>query len=121
MISISTWLVWLRLLKLLAVALLASGTIGAFLPRALEDRQRAAYFLLGPGFGLCWFCGFLMVWAQQRSLLSLWMLGSVLLSVFSLNVALWSVGKEGRRGPIAAALAIGSLALTIGLMTLRPE
>lgn len=118
---IGSWLIGLRLVKLLAVALLASGTVGAFLPRALEDRQRAAYFLAGPGFGLCWFCGFLMVWAQQRSLLSLWVLGSIVLSLFSLNVALWSVGKDGRRGPSAAALAIGSLAATIVLMTLRPE
>lgn len=118
---IVSWLVWLRLLKLLAVATLAAGTIGAFLPRALEDRQRAAYWLVGPSFGVAWFSGFLMVWAQQRSLLVLWALGSVVLSLFSLNVVLWSVGKEGRRGPIAAALAIGSLALTIALMTLRPE
>jgi hypothetical protein len=118
---ISTWLVWLRLVKLLAVALLSAGTVGAFLPKSLEDRQRAAYTLLGPGFGISWFCGFLMVWAQQRSLLSLWLIGSVVLSIFSLNVALWSVGKEGRRGPIAAALGIGSLVLTIALMVLRPE
>ena len=118
---ISTWLVWLRLLKLLAVAALSAGTVGAFLPRALEDRQRAAYWLVGPGFGLSWFCGFLMIWAQQRSLLATWLIGSVVSSIFSLNVVLWSGGKEGRRGPIAAALAIGTLALTIALMTLRPE
>jgi peptidoglycan/LPS O-acetylase OafA/YrhL len=118
---IGSWLVWLRLVKLLAVALLASGTVGAFLPRDLEDRQRAAYALAGPGFGLSWVCGFLMIWAQQRSLLSGWLLGAAVLSVFSLNVVLWSTGKDGRRGPIAAALAIGSLALTIALMVLRPE
>lgn len=118
---IGSWLVWLRLLKLLAVAAFAAGTVGAFLPRALEDRQRAAYLVAGPGFGVSWFAGFLMAWAQARSLLSIWLLGSVLLSLFGLNVVLWSVGKEGRRGPVAAALAIGSLALTMGLMVLRPE
>jgi hypothetical protein len=118
---IGSWLVWLRLVKLLAVAVLAAGTIGAFLPRALEDRQRAAYALMGPAFGVSWFCGFLMIWAQQRSLLSLWIIGSAVASLFSLNVVLWSVGKDGRRSPTAATLAIGSLALTIALMVLRPE
>jgi len=118
---IAAWLVWLRLAKLLAVAALAAGTIGAFLPRALEDRQRAAYALMGPAFGICWAAGFFMIWAQQRSLLSLWIIASAVTSLFSLNVVLWSVGKDGRRGPIAAALAIGSLAITITLMVLRPE
>lgn len=118
---IASWLVWLRLIKQLAVAALVAGTVGAFLPRALEDRQRAAYVLAGPGFGLSWVCGFLMVFAQQRSLLSGWLLGAMVVSVFSLNVVLWGVGKEGRRGPIAAALGIGSLAVTIALMVLRPE
>ncbi len=118
---IGSWLVGLRLVKLLAVGALCAGTVGAFLPRALEDRQRAAYALAGPGFGLSWACGFVMVWAQQRSLLSAWLLGATVTSLFSLNVVLWSVGKDGRRGPIAAALGIGSLALTLALMVLRPE
>jgi hypothetical protein len=118
---ISSWLIGVRLLKLLAVAMLAAGTVGAFLPRDLEDRQRAAYFVAGPGFGLSWIAGFVMVWAQQRSLFAAWILASVPISLFSLNVVLWAVGKEGRRSATAAALAIGSLALTITLMTLRPE
>ncbi len=118
---IGSWLIWLRLAKLLAVSLLAAGTVGAFLPRDLEDRRRAAYALAGPGFGLSWLCGFLMIWAQQRSLLSAWLVGAAVLSLFSLNVVLWSVGKDGRRGPIAAGLAIGSLAITVALMVLRPE
>lgn len=118
---IGSWLVWLRLVKLLAVAALGAGTVGAFLPRALEDRQRAAYFVAGPAFGVAWACGFLMVWAQQRTLLSTWLIASIALSIFALNVVLWSVGKDGRRGPVAATLGIGSFALTIALMVLRPE
>lgn len=118
---IGSWLVTLRLVKLLGVAALAAGTIGAFLPRDYDDRQRAAYALAGPGFGVSWIAGFLMIWAQGRSLLSLWVLGGIGLSLFSLNVVLWAVGKDGRRGPRAAALAIGTLALTIALMVYRPE
>lgn len=118
---ISSWLVGLRLVKLLAVLMLSAGTIGAFLPKDLEDRQRAAYGLMGPGFGIAWFCGFLMIWAQQRTLLSTWVIGGAVISLFSLNVVLWSVGKDGRRSATAAALAIGSLAATVTLMVLRPE
>ncbi len=118
---IGSWLVALRLVKLLGVSALAAGTIGAFLPRGYDDRQRAAYGLAGPGFGVCWIAGFLMAWAQARSLLSAWILSAMVLSVFSLNVVLWGVGKDGRRGPRAAALAIGTLVATIALMALRPE
>lgn len=111
---------WMLLAKQLAVCLLAAGTVGAFLPRDLEDRRRAAYWLAGPGFGLCWVLGWLLLWARQVSALSAWVLGAMVVSIFSLNVVLWSVGTEGRRSGTAAALAVGSLALTIALMMLRP-
>jgi hypothetical protein len=113
-------IVWLRLLKLLAASLWAAGTIGAFLPRDLVDRQRAAYFLMGPGFGLSWILGFLLLFARQLSPLTTWTLGAMVVSFFSLNVVLWSVGKEGRRGPIGATLAIGSLVAVFALMVFRP-
>ncbi len=113
-------IVWLRLVKLLAAALWSAGTIGAFLPRDLVDRQRAAYFLMGPGFGLSWVLGFLLLFARQVSPISTWAIGAMIVSLFSLNVVLWSVGKDGRRGPIAASLAIGSLVVTFALMVLRP-
>ena len=113
-------IVWLRLLKLLAAALWASGTIGAFLPKDLADRQRAAYFLMGPGFGLSWALGFVLLFARQVSPISTWTIGAMVVSFFSLNVVLWSVGKEGRRGPIGASLAIGCLVGVFALMVLRP-
>jgi hypothetical protein len=42
------------------------------------------------------------------------------LSLFSLQVVLYAVGKDGRRGPIAAALAITPLVGTAALMVWRP-
>ncbi len=48
----------LKILKMLGVAALFSGTIGALLPRSLDDRRRAAYLLAGPGFGITWIGGF---------------------------------------------------------------
>jgi hypothetical protein len=115
-----TGIVWLRFFKLLGAALWASGTIGAFLPRDLVDRQRAAYFLMGPGFGLSWLLGFLLLFARQTSPISTWTLGAMLTSLFGLNVVLWSVGKDGRRGPIGASLAVGALIGTFALMVFRP-
>lgn len=116
-----SWIVGLRLIKLLAAALWASGTIGAFLPKDLEDRQRAAYFLMGPGFGLSWVLGFVLAFAREMSLLSAWAIGAMALSLFSLNVVLWSVGREGRRGPVGASLAIAGLVGTFALMVFRPD
>ena len=116
-----SWIVWLRLVKLLAAALWTSGTVGALLPRDLADRQRAAYFLMGPGFGLSWAVGLLLLVARQMSPLSSWVLGAMLTSMLNLNVVLWTVGKDWRRGPIAATLAIASLLATFTLMVLRPS
>ncbi len=114
-------IVWLRLLKLLAASLYAAGVLGAFLPRDLVDRQRAAYFLMGPGFGVSWLFGFILLFARQTSPISTWSIGAMLSSLFTLNVVLWSVGKEGRRGPIGASLAVASLIGTFMLMVLRPD
>src|SRR5262245_36183670 len=106
----------LRFAKLLAVLALASGTIGAFVPKDLEDRQRAAYGLAGPGFVVSWLVGVLVAWVAQTSLLEPWILGSIATSAFSINVVLWSTGKEGRRTPLAAALAVVSLLASLALM-----
>lgn len=110
----------LRFVKLAAAMLLAAGTVGAFLPRDLEDRKRAAYFLFGPGFGLSWGAGFVLMWARSRSPLEPWILGGIVLSLVTLNVVLWSVGRDGRRGPGAAALAVGTLLATLALMVFQP-
>ena len=56
---------WLEIAKLLSVAALFSGTLGAFLPESLADRQRAAYWLAGPGFGATWIAGFVLAWARS--------------------------------------------------------
>lgn len=110
----------LRFLKLVAVAALAAGTLGAFVPTSLEDRQRAAYAIAGPGFGATWILGFLMAWGSGVSLFAAWIAGSVVLSLISINVVLWSAGKEGRRSATAAALAIATLLASLALMVWKP-
>lgn len=111
---------WLEIGKLLAVSVLFAGTVGAFLPEALPDRQRAAYTLAGPGFGLTWVLGFVLAWARGISTLSLWIVLAIALSIVSINAVLWATAKDGRRSGTAAALGIVPLVLCVILMVLRP-
>lgn len=110
----------LRFVKLLGVLALAAGTLGAFVPTGLEDRQRFAYLVAGPGFGVVWIAGWAMAFGGGVSLLAAWIVGAATASLLSINVVLWAVGKEGRRGPRAAAMACALLALCVALMVWKP-
>jgi hypothetical protein len=110
----------LRFLKVLAVAALFTGTVGAFVPRDLRDRRFFAYALAGPGFGVAWGCGFGLAAAMEISLLSTWILAALVLSFFSLQVVLYAVGKDGRRTPLVAGLALAPLVATVALMIWKP-
>jgi hypothetical protein len=110
----------LRVLKLLSVAALFSGTVGAILPRDLGDRRVFAYALAGPGFGLAWASGFGLAGLEELPLLSTWVVSAMVLSLFSLQVVLFAVGKEGRRTPLVAALALVPLVATVAVMVYRP-
>lgn len=110
----------LRFVKLVGVAMLATGTVGAFVPRALEDRQRFAYPIAGAGFGITWLLGVFLAFGGGVSLFAAWIVGSAAMSLVSINVVLWSVGKEGRRSPRAAAIAIALLVASLALMVWKP-
>lgn len=110
----------LRFVKLIGVALLATGTIGAFVPRALEDRRRFGYAIAGAGFGLTWSAGIATAFGAGVSLFASWIVGAALASLVSINVVLWAIGKEGRRSPSAGALAAALLALALALMVWKP-
>ncbi|MDQ3036150.1 MAG: hypothetical protein M3Y87_27365 [Myxococcota bacterium] len=110
----------LRFLKLAGVLALAAGTLGAFVPAALEERQRFAYAVAGPGFGVVWSLGFVMAYGSGVSLLATWIVGAILCSMISINVVLWSVGREGRRSPRAAAIACALLLATLAFMVWKP-
>ncbi len=110
----------LRLIKHLAAMALMAGVVGAFLPRALEDRQRAAYFVAGPAWGVAVAVGFLLTFARHVSLLSPWVLSSLVLAIVDIQFVLFAVGKEGRRTPLLATLAIGTLVVIVALMIYQP-
>jgi hypothetical protein len=110
----------LRVVKLLAVAALFSGTIGAFVPRDLGERRLFAYAIAGPGFGVAWLAGFALGAIEDVPLLATWVFASMACSLLALQVVLYAVGKEGRRKATTAALALAPLAVTVGLMVYRP-
>ena len=110
----------LRVIKLLAVAALFSGTVGAFVPRDLRDRRVFAYAIAGPGFGVAWLMGFALGGLEELPLLSTWVLCGMACSLFSLQVVLYAVGKDGRRTAGTAATALLPLIATVVLMVYRP-
>ncbi len=110
----------LKFVKLLAVASLFAGTIGALLPRDLGDRRRFAYALAGPGFGVTWGCGFGLAGYEEIPILSTWILGSLALSLLSLQVVLYAVGTDGRRTAGTAVMALLPLVGTVALMVWKP-
>ena len=111
----------LRFCKLLAVLMLTSGTVGAFVSRDLTDRRRFAHWLAGPGFGLTWILGFVLASVEGVSFGEPWISGSLLLSLVSQHAVLYSVGKEGRRTRTAVALALMPLLATLALMSWKPS
>lgn len=110
----------LRLLKLLSAMALAAGTVGAFLPEALADRQRAVYFIAGPSWGLSMALGFVLTYLRGLSLLSAWVLIALVLAIVQIQVLLFSVGTDGRRRALPASLALGLLVAIVGLMVYQP-
>lgn len=113
-------LLLLKFVKVLAVAALFSGSVGALWARDLGDRRRFAYALAGPGFGVTWACGFGLAAYEEVPILSTWILGAMALSLLSLQVVLYAVGKEGRRTGVTAAMALLPLVATVALMVWRP-
>lgn len=110
----------LRFIKLVSVLALAAGTVGVFLSKPLEDAQRFAYAVAGPGFGMTWVIGFVMAYGSDVSLLATWIVIAGLCSLVSINVVLYSVGNENRRGVLAACLACGLLAIALAMMVWKP-
>jgi hypothetical protein len=109
-----------RFTKALSVALLFAGSIGALLPREFTERRRFATWFAGPGFVGSWASGFLLAYVTSTSLFSIWILAAMALSLFSLQVVMYAVGKDGRRSLMTALLTLLPLVATLALMVWRP-
>ena len=112
---------WIKFAKLLSVTLYLSGSLGAVFARDLEDRQRFAYQLAGPGFGLTWLLGFVLAGLMGQSYLATWILGALALSFASLQGPLFAVGRVGRRTVLSSLVILGPLVATVGLMVFKPS
>jgi hypothetical protein len=113
-------LLWLRFAKLVAVILLFAGTLGVVMSPEIGARRRFATVLVGPGFGLTWALGFVLVRFTGHSLLSAFILGAMGLSILSLQGVLYLAGKAERRGALAALVALVPLLGAVWLMIFRP-
>jgi hypothetical protein len=113
-------LLWLRFAKIVAVIALFSGTLGVVMSPSIEARRRFAVALVGPGFGLVWALGFLLVRFTGHSLLSPFILWAMALSILSLQGVLYLAGKAERRGWLPAFIAIAPLLGALWLMMFRP-
>ena len=109
----------LRFLKWIALFLLVSGTIGAFTAGRLQDRQRAAYWLATPGFVLTWVVGYAVAEVRGISMASQWISLTMLASIASLTVTVWSVEKDRNMRWIAALIALGALTFGTAAMTYK--
>jgi hypothetical protein len=111
---------WLRFAKLLGVLVLATGTVAAVFP-GLEGkvRKRFAYLVAGPGFGVTWIAGLLLVHWRGHSMLSTWVVGSLAGSLISLQGVLYAAGRE-RTSLTVASVALVPLVIVLALMVWRP-
>ncbi|MFO0680081.1 MAG: hypothetical protein U0169_26400 [Polyangiaceae bacterium] len=120
-VAVPWLLLALRFVKVISVSTFVAGVVGSFLPTSLADRQRFAYAIAGPGFGASWVTGFVLAGVTSTSFLSTWILGGLTCSFVTLQVVLFSVGKDGRRSPTIAFAALLPLVATIALMVFRPD
>jgi hypothetical protein len=108
------------LIKVLSVAALFTGSIGAVMARDFDDRRRFAHWIAGPALLCTWGAGLGLAYLSGTSLFSIWILASFALSVLSLQGVLYVAGKEHRRGPIAAGVIVLPLVGAAALMVFRP-
>ena len=94
----------LRFAKLLSVALLFAGSLGATMGDTLAARRRMALFVAAPSLLATWGLGIALASNLDETLLSTWVLASIALSLVAINVVLFAVAKEGRNQPILAAI-----------------
>lgn len=113
-------MLWLRFAKLLGVLVLVAGTVAAVFP-GLEGRarRRLAYLVAGPGFGMTWIAGLLLVHWRGYSMLSTWVVVSLAASLVSLQGVLYAAGRE-RTSLTVGAVAILPLVLVLAMMVWRP-
>lgn len=111
---------WLRFLKLLAVLGYAGGVTAALLARDLDTRRIAVHRVASPALLGVWVGGYLLADTLMLRLREPWLAGAFALTFVAQGALTWSVAAEGRRRPAVAAVILGAVTATLGLMVWRP-
>ncbi len=108
-----------RVVKLVALAWFVLGLSGSTLPASRGVRLRATYLIMVPGFVATYGTGWLLMKTSGRSLLTPWLLASVIAGASAFHLGFLVSHREKPRR-VTTMLAWGSLAVAIALMSLRP-
>jgi hypothetical protein len=109
-----------RLAKLLSAFAFVAGSVGAVVPGDIERQRVMAYRVAGPGFGLTWCFGILLMFLTGHSLFSTFILLGFLLSFVTLHAVLYAAGKADRRSRWPLITVVVSVTATVALMVFRP-
>ena len=112
-------LIW-RLLKYIALMLIAVGTTGAFAGRAPAERQRFVYLVATAGLALMWVSGFGLLRTAGYSMRAPFIGGGVALSLVWFYVLVRAVEDPEPRGPMWIGAAALPLLGALALMVFRP-
>jgi hypothetical protein len=107
------------IVKFAGVIAYAAGFAGCFLCDADPGRKRAVHTVASPALVLIWVSGYGACVQADIALTEIWILGSIVLSLFSLMALIHSASR-GTRGWRAISLAGAPLLAVIVLMVLRP-
>ncbi len=115
------YVLYIRLLKLLAVAVYVTGALGVTIASEKKTQRRFAFALAGPGFGLTWLVGFFLIALRHERVMATWVMGSMAASLVTINVVIYlAAGSEDRRGALSIGLIAVTLLSTFALMVFRP-
>lgn len=112
---IQAWVVF-RLVKFLGLALLGGGVLGAAFSSSSADRIRAAYVVAPVGWLVTMISGYLLMKATGFSMSEPFIKNTLWASLVATSGAILAANRPG---PIGAALAVGGLATSVGLMVAR--
>ncbi|MCB9658410.1 MAG: hypothetical protein R3B40_21135 [Polyangiales bacterium] len=109
-----------RLAKLLSAFAFVAGAVGATVPGDIERQRIFAYRVAGPGFGLTWCFGILLMFLTGRSLFTTFILAGFVLSFITLHAVLYAAGREERRARWPLLTVVVTVTITVALMVFRP-
>jgi hypothetical protein len=106
------------LLKFVSVLTYSAAMGAAFFASAPEARKRAVHGVASPSLLVIWLAGYLLTIQLGISLMELWIIGGLLLSLISLGALIYSVSI--RRSRLVFCAAVLPLVSVLALMVFRP-